>query len=469
MVVKASIRQTDHARMAHPTRHPVLFEGLVSKPIHVAFDTDLQSSDGGGLLLGALDRGIGLTAALAACLVDRRDPSRTRHSTLDLLRQGVYSRALGYADGNDAALLGGDPVLQAACGRRPGPESRLGSQPTLSRFEHAPSGRELHAALLAFEDHVVRRLRRKHRRARLITIDLDGTHDPVHGTQQLGLFNGFYDCYCYLPLLGFLTVDDHPEPWLFHARLRSGRARQVQGAIPLLRRIVPRLRRSFRRARIRVRLDAGFATPRLFRTLDRLKVQYVVAIPGNAALERRVADPLEHEVAMAGLTGETRRSFDRFPYRTRSWSRSRDVVAKVEALVHEGRRVKRNPRFVVTNLRHRAETVYGIYCGRGDSENRIKELKNDLEIDRTSCTSFAANAFRVLQTAAAYALFQELRWRMKRSDLRRAQVGTLRLRLLKIGVRVVVSVRRVVVHGPKHWPWLGDWLQAARAVGAVPA
>lgn len=455
--------------MSHPSRHPVLFEGLIRKPVQVAFDTDLQSSDGGGLLLGAVDRKLGLTAALAGCFTDRRDPARIHHSFLELVRQGVYSRGLGYADGNDAALLGGDPVLQAACGRRPGPDSRLGSQPTLSRFERAPTGRELHAALLAFEEQIVRGLRHKHRKARLITIDLDGTHDPVHGTQQLGLFHRFYDCYCYLPLLGFLSVDDHPEQWLFHARLRSGRARQVQGVIPLLRRIVPRLKRAFRRARIRVRLDGGFATPRIFGVLEELKVQYVVGMPGNEALEREVADPLDHEVAMAEIEGETQRSFDRFPYQTRSWPRPRDVVAKVEALVHEGRSVKRNPRFVVTNLPHLAETVYEIYCGRGDSENRIKELKDDLAMDRTSCSSYRANAFRVLQTAAAYALFQELRWRLRRTGLRRAQVGTLRLRLLKIGVRVVVSARRVIMHGPKHWPWLGDWLQAARAVGAVPA
>jgi len=455
--------------MSHPSRQPVLFQGLNSRPIHVAFDTDLQSSDGGGLLLGALDRKLGLTAALASCFSDSRDPSKTRHSRLALLRQGVYSRALGYPDGNDAAVLGGDPVLQTVCGRDPGPDSQLGSQPTLSRFESAPSRHELYAATLCFEEQVMRSLRHKHRKARLLTIDLDGTHDPVHGAQQLGLFNGFYDCYCYQPLLGFLTVDDQPEQWLFHTRLRSGRAYQVQGVIPLLRRIVPKLRRLFRRAKIRVRLDGGFATPRLLAALEALKVQYVIGMPGNQVLQREIAELLDDEVEMAAVTGETQRSFASFVYWAGSWPRLRRVVAKVEALVHEGRAVKRNPRFVVTNLAHKSEKVYQIYCGRGDSENRIKELKDDLQIDRTSCSNFRANIFRVLQTAAAYALYQELRWKMRKTRLGRAQVGTLRLQLMKIGVRIVASVRRLVLHGPKHWPWIDDWLLAAKAVGAIPA
>ena len=455
--------------MSHPTRQSVLFEDTFSKPIQVAFDTDLQSSDGGGILLGAVDRKLGLTRAIASFFRDQRHVGKTRHSFLELLRQGVYSRALGYADGNDAAILGGDPVLQTLCDRTPGEHSRLGSQPTLSRFEHAVTRHDLFNAMVGFEQQIISSLKRKYRKAKLITIDLDGTHDPTHGTQQLSLFNNFYRCHCYLPLLGFLSVDGDAEQWLFHARLRSGNARQVQSVIPLLRRVIPKLKKAFPRAQIRVRFDGGFATPRLMAALEGQRVQYLLGMPRNDVLTREVEDLQGHVVAMAELGEESYREYDSFLYQARSWPRARRVVAKVEAVVAPGKEVKRNPRFVVTNLvQHKAETVYAIYCGRGDSENRIKELKDDLEIDRTSCTGFRANAFRVLQTAVAYALFQEMRWQLRDTSLGRCQVGTLRVRLLKIGVRLVESTRRIVMHAPKHWPWLGDWLQAARLVGAVP-
>lgn len=213
------------------------------------------------------------------------------------------------------------------------------------------------------------------------------------------------------------------------SQLRSETATQVQGVKVLLHREVPKLKRASGRARIRVRLDAGFATPMIFALLEELKIQYVVGISKNSVLASEIETQMDFAELDAEDSGETTRYFTRFYYAARSWPRLRRVVAKAEALVHEERDLKRNMRFVVTNLRHRPE------------------------MDRTSCTSFRANAFRVLQTTAAYALFQELRWRLRRTKLRNAQVGTLRLRLLKIGVRIKVSVRRIVVHGPKHWPW----------------
>jgi len=467
MFTNKSIPQTNHARLPNPTSPSVLFKGLFPKLIQTTFDTDLQSSDGGGLLLGAVDRKLGLTKKLASCFSDSRHQGKIRHSFPGLFRQGVFSRALGYADGNDAAILGGDPILQTLCDRDPGPENRLGSQPTLSRFEGLPKRHELYQSMLCFEDQIIASLKRKYRKAKRITIDLDGTHDKTHGLQQLSFFNGLFDSYCYLPLLGFLTIDDQPEQWLFHTRLRSGKATQMQGVIFLLRRVIPKLKATFPRTRIRVRLDAGFANPGLYRLLEKLKVEYLIGMPKNEVLKREVKEDLDHSVAMAEIKKTSHKEFLSFGYRAKSWPHTRRIVAKLEAVVYPGREIKRNPRFVVTNLyRENADTVYGIYCGRGDSENRIKELKVDLEMDRTSCSEFLANAFRVLQTTCAYALFQELRWKLRNTKLARCSVGTLRVRLMKFAVRVVVTARKIVMHGPKHWPWLGDWLQAAKLVGA---
>ena len=469
MFTYASIPQTNHTRLSNSTSPSVLFKGLFPKSIHTTFDTDLQSSDGGALLLGAIDRKLGLTQKLASCFQDPRQQGKVQHSFLELFRQETFSRALGYADGNDAAILGGDPILQTLCDRNPGPENKLGSQPTLSRFEELPNRHELYQAMLCFEDQIIASLKRKYRKAKRITIDLDGTHDKTHGMQQLSLFNGFYKCHCFLPLLGFFTIDDQPEQWLFHTRLRSGRATQMQGVILLLRRVIPKLKTIFPRTRIRVRLDAGFANPGLYRLLEKLKVEYLIGMRANAILMDKVEEDLDHSVAMAEIEESSHQEFTSFRYRAKSWPYSRRIVAKSEAVVSPGKEIKPNPRFVVTNLyRENADTIYGIYCGRGDSENRIKELKVDLEMDRTSCSKFTANAFRVLQTACAYALFQELRWKLRKTKLARCSVGTLRVRLLKFAVRVVATARKIVMHGPKHWPWLGDWLYAAKLVGAVP-
>jgi len=251
--------------------------------------------------------------------------------------------------------------------------------------------------MLCFEDQIIASLKRKNRKAKRITIDLDGTHDKTHGMQQLSLFNGFYKCHCFLPLLGFFTIDDQPEQWLFHTRLRSGHAAQMQGVIPLLRRVIPKLKTVFPRARIRVRLDGGFANPGLYRLLGKLKVEYLIGMAKNGVLEREVKEDLDHSVAMAEIKEASHREFTSFRYQAKSWPHARRMVAKLEAVVSPGKATKRNPRFVVTNLhRENADTIYRVYCGRGDSENRIKELKVDLEMDRTSCTRFRANAFRVL-------------------------------------------------------------------------
>jgi hypothetical protein len=448
--------------MAKDNAAPVLFEGLLQKPVISAFDSELRTSDGGATLLAAIDRRTGLTEALAETLEDPRDERRVSHSFVSILRQRVFSIALGYPDGNDSARVRQDPAMKLVCGRGPSSGEDLASQPTLSRFEHGLGGRDVVEMGRRLERFVIDRLKRRHPRARLITIDLDPSVDPTHGQQPLSFFNGHYDTWCYLPMFGFLSVDDSPEQHLFHARLRPGLSKESRGTIPLLRRTVEYLRKRFRKAKIRVRLDAGFAYPQVFAVLDELKVQYLVAMGENKRLARLSERHMEAVRSLADRFGCTMTLHGECSYRTRSWSRDRRVIFKAEVVYASGKSPRNNARYVVTNLRHKPERAWELYCKRGDSENRIKELKNDLEIDRTSCTSFLANQVRVLLTAAAYVLFQELR----AATRQRFQVATLRLRLLKIGATIVETTRRVVVSMPLSHPWKDDWRRAATAVMA---
>jgi hypothetical protein len=453
--------------MAHTTPQRALFEESFQKAVVVQFDGEQSSSDGGGVLLGAVDRRVGLTRALSQELVDERRASRVEHTKHEIFSQRVFAIALGYADQNDSARIAGDPLLKLLCGRSPSDAASLASQPTLSRFETARSGCELVALGRRLERFVIERLRKTHRHARRITIDLDSTEDPTHGQQPFAFFNGYYDSWCYLPMLGFLSVDDEPTQHLFHARLRPGTARDARGTPTLLRRTVQALRKAFRKARILVRLDAGFAVPAVFEALDELRVEYLVAMPGNAVLQRAAAKPMrivrelaEHFDGSLDICRET-------SYRSRGWLRHRRVIFKAEALVYPGRELKENLRFVVTNLPGSPRKAWELYCQRGDIENRIKELHEGLQIDRTSCSSFLANHFRVLETAAAYVLFQELRVRLPKTDLARAQVGTLRERLLKVGAVVKESVRRIVLSFPASYPWKKLWHEAAHSLGAL--
>ena len=448
------------------TRQSVLFQDLW-KPVVAAFDTEGQSSDGGVILLRSLDQGIKLTESLAGHFRDKRDPDRILHPYLDSFRQRVYGLALGYPDCNDAERVGRDPCLKMACDRSPlDTDEDLGSQPTLSRFENSQDGRTLVKVQRELESQVIKRLSKRNRKAKLVTIDLDPSCDPTHGQQAFSFFHGHYDTSCFLPQFGFLSIDRQPEQYLFHARLRPGNARCYRGAIPLLRRIVPELRKRFPKATIRVRLDGGFSNPMLFDVLDELKVQYVVGMKGNSVLDTFAEDFMTAARELTEKSGETEAVFGEAQYGAKSWTRNRRVVIKAEVVQYPGREPKDNTRFVITNFRHSAKTVYEIYRLRGDAENRIKEAKH-LDSDRTSCTRFLPNQLRLIMAATALALYQELRWRLRYTVAARAQVERLQLMLMKIGARVVESVRRIVLHFPVHHPWPDLWRSAARAVGAT--
>jgi hypothetical protein len=455
--------------MATPCIAQLRFEGeAFPKPVVATFDQEATSSDGGAVLLKALDGRLGVTATVARCLTDRRQAGKVQHGLAELVRQRVFGLACGYADCNDAARLADDPIHKFLVDRDPLTGPSLATQATLSRFENAVGPLELVRLGHALAELVVTSHRARLRgRARLITIDLDPTDDPTHGQQQFTFFNGHYDTWCYLPLLGTVTFNDEAEQHLVLALLRPGNSPAKLGAIGRLRRLFRTLRAAFPGARLRVRLDGGFAGEDILGFLEAEAVEYLVAVGSNARLEKRVRRLMGKARMRAKASGETAHVFGETRYAAKKWTHKRRVILKAEVVRLPGREPKDNPRFVVTNLPHTPAHVYQIYRARGDVENRIKELKADVALDRLSCSRFLANQFRLLLTAAAYILFQALRQRAAQTAWATAQVSTLREQVLKVAAWVERSVRRIVLHLPAAFPWRSQWQQLAHALGAT--
>jgi hypothetical protein len=434
------------------------------------FDQQQSSSDGGAILLKAAERRLGLTSALAAGLRDDRQPGKVQHELRELITQRVMAIALGYEDANDAARLACDPVHKLLVGRDPLDGEDLASQPTLSRFENTPDRKELLRMTEALADCVIERHgQRLHGRVRRITIDLDPTDDPTHGQQQFTFFNRHYDSYCYLPMVCFLTFDEEAEQYLVAAVLRPGNAPGSAGAIGILRRLIARVSDAFPKARIRVRLDGGFASPEVLDFLDgEPKVEYLVNLAANAVLKRKAESAMKRARRASKISDQTEHVYGECRYATRkTWPWKRRVIYKAEVVRAANKEPKDNPRFVVTNLKQSPQWIYEqVYCQRGDVENRIKELHDGMQIGRTSCSNFLANTFRVLLTAAAYVLMQEMRLHLSSTGHARAQVSTLREHFLKIGAQVIVSVRRIVLHLPRSFPYLDDFHRLALRLGA---
>jgi len=456
--------------VAEQSVQTLLFPTLFAKPLVATFDTPHQSSDGGAILLKAIDDQLGLTTRLAASIPEWRQAGKIEHDLPTLLRQRCFGLACGYADANDAAALKADPSHKLLVGRDPVAGAALASQPTLSRFENIVGPRALYWLTQTLAEVVIgsHQARLAHTRVRRITLDLDPTDDPTHGQQELACFNGHYGTWCYLPMVGTLTFNGERTQYLVTAILRPGNAHPTRGVLGLLRRLLGKLRVAFPHARLRVRLDGGFASPAVFTFLEAEGVEYLVAMASNPKLEKRVRRLLGKARMRAKATAETAALFGETRYAAKSWHRKRRVIMKAEVVRLVGRDPRDNPRFVVTNLPQSPRRVYAIYRERGDVENRLKELHYGLGFDRTSCSGFWANAFRVLLTAAAYVLLQALRLRLAATPAASYQVGRLRERLFKLGARVQVSARRIVLHLPSAFPWLALWQAVALALGASP-
>ena len=429
-----------------------LFEiPFCGKTISANFDGGSLSSDGGLLLLRQVDKKLGLTKRLAGCIRDNREQSKVEVSIAEMLCQRVFGIAAGYEDCNDHDTLRADPMLKLAADRAPVTGDDLASQPTLSRLENSISSTEL----MRMEEVLLERFIAGHcgKRVSRLVIDADATDDPAHGQQEFEFFHGFYDCHCFLPLLVYVTSDDG-EQELVASVLRPGNVHAGHKLVWVLKRVVARLVAAFPNAEVVFRGDAGMALPAVYDFCEDAGVRYLISLAKNSRLIELGKEHMRDARAIYEETGEKVRHFGEFSYGAESWRYERRVVMKAE-VVDKGE----NPRFVVTNIDEMsAKETYEFYCDRGDVENRIKELKDDLASGRTSCHRFLANQFRLILHAAAFVLLQSLRKLLVGTGFANAQASTLRARLLKVGVRVRETTRRIWLMMPTSYPAKELWM-----------
>lgn len=420
-----------------------------SRRLEVDFTGGVVSSDGGGLLLRQVDRGLGVTRSLAACFMDRRDQTLVIHSVEELVRQRVYALALGYEDINDHEYLRRDPLLVTACDKvdvlQPGASAATLNRLELSNNRHSRghklqhNGRKIEQCLLNL---AVRCLPKY---ARQIVLDLDSMGHLVHGLQEGRHFNAYYGDYCYRPL--YIVAGDV----VLWAQLRTSDRGEEFGVVAALQQVVAAVRQRCRHARIVVRGDSGFCLHEVLDWCEDNAVHYCIGVARNAVLVRQLEPTLARARADLGNAEHARR-FTEFRYQAKTWRRSRRVIGKAEVMAKGD-----NPRFVVTSLPAKelsAQALYEqLYCARGEMENVLKQQVLDLRADRMSSHHLASNQLRLWLAAFAYLLLERLRAvGCRGTQLARATVGTIRLRLLKVAAEVTVSVRRIFVRYSAAYP-----------------
>ena len=420
---------------------------VCSKDLVARFDGGRMSSDGGVVILRAIEARLGIAETLASCLPDDRDPARVVHGYDEMIRARLFAIACGYEDGDDLDSLRCEPAFKLACGRLPESGADLVSQPSLSRLENLASWRDLVRLGLAMIDLFCRSFARV---PESITLDIDETDDTAHGQQELAFFNGYYDDYCFQPIHIFEAGSGKPVL----ALLRPGKRPSGREAAAIIAHVTKRIRANWPKVRILWRGDGHYAAPEVLQCLEALGCSYVLGLAGNKRL-KALAAPWCEDAALRRLsaakdaTKDKVRRFHQAAYRAGSWDKQRRVIARIEA----GPRGA-DARFVVTNLAGRAKPVYEkLYCARGQAENLIKDMKTYTKSDRTSCHRWQANQFRLILHMGAYWLLHSLRRSApKRSPWRRATFETIRLTFLKIAARIQELKSRVTIALPSAYP-----------------
>ena len=413
--------------MTECTQEVFEFPALKRRKVQAEFSGGDITSDGGALLLRQVDRRLGLMKAVDAVIPDPRNPDYITHSQLSLLRQRVYGLGLGYDDLNDHKTLRDDPALQTAVDR----EQELGSQSTLCRLE-GRVGRKV--AVDIHEVLIEQFIASFDAPPKELILDFDATDDPIHGRQEGRFFHGYYDHYCFLPLYVFCGDQ------MLVSYLRPSNIDGAKHAWAILALLTKRLRQTWPDVQIIFRGDSGFCRHRMLGWCERHDVKYIVGMARNKRLEHIIEPAMQLVEQLVERSGEKQREFFRFHYAANTWKQSRQIIAKLE-VTDKGR----NPRFIITNLEGDKQALYeDLYCARGEMENRIKEQQMGLFADRTSAHYWWANQFRLLLSSLAYVLMEGIRrLGLKDTELARAQVGTIRLKLLKIGAVILRNTRRI--------------------------
>ena len=455
------------------------FHCLNQRKVIAKFDGGNITSDAGVLLLREVEKRTGLIAGLAQCFSDYRDARWVEHTVEELLGQRLFGMCLGYEDLNDHDQLRTDPMLAVAVNKAdPLGMNRLHEQDrgkalagksTLNRLELGKPGEiDKYKKILMHESQIdawmVRAFIDAHDAAPAeIVLDLDATDDLIHGNQEGRFFHGYYGNYCYLPL--YIFSGEH----LLCARLRRSNIDAAEGAVEELTRIVGQIHQAWPEVKIIIRADSGFCRDDLMVWCENHGIDYVLGLAKNERLKKAIAEEIQQAEALFGQTQQPARVFKDFRYQTLdSWSQQRRVIGKAEWMVKGA-----NPRFVVTSLPVEgmdARAIYeDFYCARGDMENRIKEQQLDMFADRTSAATMRANQLRLYLSSAAYILMHALRrLGLKDTDLAHAQCQTIRLKLLKIGAQVRVTVRNVWISLAGGYPYVETFAAIVRNLQALP-
>jgi len=421
--------------MPDDTLLPFALPAIKPKKVIAAFDGGRLSSDGGVALLALAEKKVGVIERLARLFPDERDQDRGTHPLGSILGARVFAIGCGYEDGNDLDRLREDPAFKLACGRLPDSGLDLCSQPTISRLENAPALRDVIRLTYALIDQWIASYQKE---PDAVTLDMDDSCDVVHGCQQLSLFNAYYDERCFLPIHIYDTERSRPVAVI----LRPGKTPSGGEIRGYICRLIRRIRRHWPTTRITFRGDSHYACPEVMSWCEQHDVSYIFGLAGTKPLAKKVenvADAIRTERAVKDA--DVIRGFAETKHRAGSWTRSRRVVARIEATT-----LGLDRRFVVTNIKTgTAEWLYdSLYCARGQAENLIKFHKTQLASDRTSCRSPLANQVRLVLHTAAYWLISAVRDAIpKIQDLAKAEFKTLRGRLLKIAARIIETKSRV--------------------------
>lgn len=413
-----------------------------TKSLTATFDAGRLSSDGGLIALREIERRLGLAETITGPLRDERDPARVRHSYAEMATARMLMIAAGYEDCDDVDVLRADPALKIAVGRCPETGPDLMSQPTLSRLENLADWRALARIGLGQIDLYCRSFTRPPAR---IVLDIDDTDDPVHGQQELALFNAHYDCTCFQPILIFDGLSGKPVLSL----LRPGKRPSGEEIAKVLRHVIGRIRKHWPHVAILVRGDSHYCSEPALALLERLGCDYIIGFAINSKLLEIAAPWREQCDWRRSKFKLTVRRFHQIPYRAREWRRSRKLIARVEATA-----LGTDVRFIVTSLEGRGRTLYEkVFCARGNAENLIKDMKRFTRSDKTACSRWQANQFRLFLHVGAYWLLHTLRLAApKRSRWRGATFETIRRVFVKIAVRVEELKGRIKLAFPASYP-----------------
>jgi len=424
---------------------PLISGSVCGKKVELDFDGGNVTSDAGVLLLSETEKQIGIIRSLSESIKDSRRSYSVSHSISEIVAQRIYQIACGYEDANDSNALRIDPAIKMAVGRLPQEGLELASQPSISRLENIVTGKELVRIAYAFVDNFIASYEEA---PELIVLDFDDTDDTVHGHQQMALFNSYYGNYCYMPLHVYEGISGK----FITAILRPGKRSGGKETVGYLKRIVKRIREHWANTIIVFRGDGHFSSPELFDYIEGQDSMFsITGLSANNKLLEQVQTTIKTSKALYERQQSKVKLYHSFYYRAGSWSQARKVVAKVE-MSEKGL----NVRFISTDmLQAKARVLYeNIYCARGNMELRIKDHKTYTKSDRTSCHRFSANQFRLFLHSAAYVLLYTLRTQLlKGTELANATIDTLRLKLLKLGARIVEIKTKIKVHLPNSYPF----------------